>query len=167
MYYDDYMNDFMYYNSNNPNNLNYMQMNNGFNNMNYMPQNNLENFYPSIFKIIQPVVRRVVAGSNYQYLTEEVLNNMVDTVYNIIDGENSLNSRNSEADNLQNSENRRTSTSNTSQDSSQSRNNQNNNKLLKDLIKIMLLNEIYKNNFRKNNLNMYQNQYMPYNNMFI
>ena len=174
MYYDDYMNDFMYFNSNaqNPNNMNYMPINNmnaGFNNMNYTRQPNVENFYPSIYKIIQPVVRRVVAGSNYQYLTEEVLNNMVDTVYSIIDGENSLNqTRNSEIENVQTTDTRRNSSTstNSNQENSQTRNNQNN-KLLKDLIKIMVLQEISRNNIRRNNQSIYQNQYLPYNNMFI
>ena len=52
-------------------------------NMNAQNPNNL---YPSIYRIVNPVVNRVVSGSNLPYLTEDSLNNMVDTVYNIIEG---------------------------------------------------------------------------------
>ncbi len=166
--YDDYMRDFFYYNQN-PNM-------NGFNQMNYMPNNNIENLFPNIYRIIMPVVKRVVAGSNYQFLTEEVLNNMVDTVYNIIDGDRTISKDN---ENNSSTENRRVSNTNNSNSSSQnqsintqtSRDDTNNqNELLKDLIRILILQEIIKNGNRRNfnqmnqnynNSNMYSNQYQP------
>ena len=190
MYYqnnDDYMRDFFYFNQNpNMNNMGwgYMPNNmgniNGMNNTGYMQNNNLESLYPNIYRILQPVVRRVVANSNYQYLTEEVLNNMVDTVYNIVEGDRSLNTieTSSRPENTTATENARrnsnTSSSSNSNNSNtttnlQSRNNEmnNNNNLLKDLIKILILQEIARNNTRRNfnsmnsniNQNMKPNQY--------
>lgn len=203
MYYqnnDDYMRDFFYFNQNPTMNgnmgCNCMQNNmnngmnnnfNGINNMNYMQNNNnnLESLYPNIYRIIQPVVRRVVAGSNYQYLTEEVLNNMVDTVYNIVDGDRTMNNNQVSTTRTETNTTTNTTTdtrrtvstnanvSNTSQNVPvQTRTNEINNisncnALLKDLIKILILQEIARNNMRRNwngmnmNSNMMQNQYQP------
>ena len=198
---DDYMRDFFYFNQNPTMNgnmgCNCMQNNmnngmnssfNGINNMNYMSNNNnnnLENLYPNIYRILQPVVRRVVAGSNYQYLTEEVLNNMVDTVYNIVDGDrtmsnNQVSTTRTETNTTTNTttDTRRTvstnaNVSNTSQNvpiqtrTNEINNTNNCNALLKDLIKILILQEITRNNMRRNwngmnmNSNMMQTQYQP------
>lgn len=171
-YQNDYMRDFFYYNQNPNQNLN---MNYGYmpnNMMRTTTNNNIENLYPNIYRILRPVVRKVVSGSNYQYLTEEVVSNMVDTVYNIVEGDR--NTRATEV-NAETAETRRssvTSTSNTTQNqTSQSRNNSNNNNeynnLLKDLIRILVLQEILNRNGwgrSYNNMNMnintepYQNQ---------
>ncbi len=50
-------------------------------------QTNLNNMYPSVYRIIHPVVGRVVAGNNSQFITEDMLDNMVETVYNIVEGQ--------------------------------------------------------------------------------
>lgn len=173
-YQNDYMRDFFYYNQN-PNqniNMNYGYMPN--NNMMRNNNNNIENLYPNIYKILRPVVRKVVLGSNYQYLTEEVISNMVDTVYNIVEGDK--NSRTTEV-NVENAETRRSNSSvasNTTQTqgSTQSRSNQSNNieynNLLKDIIRILVLQEIlnrsgWGRNYNNMNMGMninseYQNQ---------
>ena len=57
-----------------------------------MPQQNMQmtsvtSMYPQIYRIINPVASRVISNSNHQYLTEDSLNNMVDTVYNIVEGD--------------------------------------------------------------------------------
>lgn len=61
---------------------------NGNSNM-FQPNNssNLTSFYPSTYRIINPVVSRVVQNCNYQFLNEDTLNNMVDTVFSIVDGQ--------------------------------------------------------------------------------
>lgn len=48
---------------------------------------NPNHLFPSIYRIINPVVNRVVSGNTSQFLTEDSLNNMVDTVYNIVEGQ--------------------------------------------------------------------------------
>lgn len=113
--YDNYMQDLYNYNqypnsryntyntypTNSFTPVNQAMNNNGYNpymsniNNNYMQSANMSpstsidytNMYPSIYRILNPVVSKVVSGSNYQYLTEETLNNMVDTVYNITEGQ--------------------------------------------------------------------------------
>ena len=185
MYYqnnDDYMRDFFYFNQNPTmnNNVGCGCMQNNMNNNNYMNNNNnnLENLYPNIYRILQPVVRRVVAGNNYQYITEEVLNNMVDTVYNIVDGDRTINNgqvstvrtetnstTNSTADARRTVTTTNANNSNNSQNiTMQTRNNEMNNNcnvLFKDLIKILILQEITKNNNMRRNYNNMNSSMMP------
>ena len=171
-YQNDYMRDFFYYNQSPNQNMNmnygYMPNNNMMRNNN---NNNIENLYPNIYRILRPVVRKVVSGSNYQYLTEEVVSNMVDTVYNIVEGDR--NTRTTEV-NAEPAETRRSSvTSNTTQTqtSTQSRTNHSNNteynNLLKDLIRILVLQEILnRNGCGRNcsNMNMGMNMNVDYQN---
>ena len=194
---DNYMQDLYFYNQQpnntyNPyitNNANGMIPNNtmGVNNMgNVMPMNgmfmgqnptmmpaqNLSSLYPSIYRIINPVVSRVVSNGNNQIINEDYLNNMVDTVFNIVEGqietEPVQNPRNTQSENQINSntssnnnQTSRTTESNrqTTVSQSSSRNNRNDS-LLRDLIKILIIKELLARN-------QYQRQYMqmPFNNM--
>lgn len=62
--------------------------NNMFPNPNMNNQNvNPNSLFPSVYRIINPVVNRVVSSTNTSYLTEDILNNMTDTVYNIVEGQ--------------------------------------------------------------------------------
>lgn len=192
---DSYMQDLYFYNQNpqawnnysqpmnnmnssmqNPNmmngNMNSMYMgpnpNNGYG-MNY-PQN-LNNLYPSTYRIILPVALRVIANSNYQYINEDALNNMVDTVYNIVDGQieyeedsnniskqemssnsNSNNSTSASSTNA-NSVSRTTDTrQTTTQTITTSRGNNRQDSLLRDIIKIIIIRELLsRNQFMPNN----------------
>ncbi len=193
--YDDYMRDVFYFNQmpnqnigypnmgynmqnpnlafNNPNvnmNSNFSNGNQNYNNM----YPNYNNMYPDIYRIIQPVVSRVVTGNNYQYINDDNLNSMVDTVYNIIEGENmSTNSENknntttSTTTNQRTNSNSQNNTQNTGNSNSQvsdpSNNNQNSSNLLKDLIKILIIKEIInRNNLRRmSNNSMYGYQNIP------
>lgn len=171
-YQNDYMRDFFYYNQNPNQNMNmnygYMPNNNMFRTTNN--NNNIENLYPNIYRILQPVVRKVVAGSNFQYLTEEVVSNMVDTVYNIVEGDRNTRTTEVSAEAIETRRTNSQTTSNATQNqaATQSRgsNNTNNeyNTLLKDLIRILVLQEIARvgwgrnNNMMNTNMNPYQNQ---------
>ena len=121
---------------------------------------NINNLYPSIYRIITPVVSKVVANSNCQFLNEDTLNNMVDTVYNIVEGQieydnepstqventqstNSSSSSNNSS-NVRASETRQITNSQT-QSSSNSRNRRSDN-LLRDIIKILILRELLSRN---------------------
>ena len=57
------------------------------NNMNMPTTNSVSNMYPQVYRIIDPVASRVIANNNFPYYTEDNLNNMVDTVYNIVEGD--------------------------------------------------------------------------------
>ncbi len=178
---NDYMQDLYYYNQipnnntynpnmnffgNNMMDPNYMNngmcMNNNQMNMHNNQSQNLNNLYPSVYRIIMPVVSRVVSNNNYPYFNEDVLNNMVDTVYNIVEGQieyndepssrqsennssnnNSNQAGNTNSSNTTNQNTRTSSTSDTRQTTSNSNiNNSRNDSLLRDLIKILIIREI-------------------------
>lgn len=151
-------------------NINGINSNNMFANNN-MPIQNLNNLYPSIYRIINPVAARVVSN-NTQAITEDLLNNMTDTVFNIVEGQIDFGDdtvqRNHQSEN-QNSSNTltNTSTNNSTTNSSVTRTNENNRQttaqtsfrnnrndsLLRDLIKILII----KNLLSRNQM---QRQYM-------
>ena len=154
MYYQNgnYMQDLNYYNQNpNYGYQPYMQNNFQTPNMNpmngLMPQQNLNAMYPAVYRIISPVASQVLANNPTGYITEEALNSMVDTIYNIVEGdinlENNSNSANSSTSNESTNANNcaRSNSSSPSSNSTVSTNNRQN-ALLRDLIKIILLNEI-------------------------
>lgn len=172
---DNYMQDLYFYNQY-PNNTynpcmnncgSVMQNPNMMNNMNgmYMGQNaspnqNLSNLYPSVYRIIMPVISRVLSNSNCQFFNEDILNNMVDTVYNIVEGqieyeeepinrtsinnsENSSSNNNSSNSGSSNTTSRNSETRTVQQvnQNSSGRNVRNDN-LLRDIIKILILKEL-------------------------
>lgn len=177
---NDYMRDAFFYST--PQNSTYANgCNNCFTPMNnmqtpmMMPQQNMQrisvsSMYPQIYRIINPVANRVISNSNYQFLTEDTLNNMVDTVYNIVEGDvstlssttpinsgddtvtqgparGSQTSTNSSSNNSSTSANSRQTTATESSRSStttiMSRNkNRGENQLLRDLIKIIIIKEL-------------------------
>ncbi len=158
---DNYMQDLYFYNqmpnntynpyaSQNPNMMNmpgmYMGQNPNFLN-NTLPNQNLTNLYPSIYKIINPVVSRVVQNSNYQFLNEDTLNNMVETVYSIVDGQIEYGDEPiSSKENLSNTNNNQVTnqTVRTTETTKQNANFQTtrNDSLLKDIIKILIIKEL-------------------------
>lgn len=169
MYYDNgsYMQDLNYYNQNPVQNWGYnpYMMNNQQFQIGMQNQQNLNAMYPASYRIICPVAKQVVNNSNTQYITEESLNNMVDTVYNIVEGDINLsensrssnqNSNETSAENTQ-TNNRNSSSSNSSTSATSNANCRTNrqNALLRDLIKIIILNEIVSK--RQNQTVMMQN----------
>ena len=185
MFYQD-NNDFMrdsFYNGNGMNStypyngMMYGNMQNPYMQNNYqMPMqnqaNSLNNMYPQIYRIINPVLNRVVSTSNTQFMTEDNLNNMVDTIYNIVEGDvssvmgmpansaqgddtvSSVSQNNTRAaQNTSNSNNERRGNSNTMDHQT------NHNRLLRDLIKILLIKELLS---RQNNNHNFKQQ-MPMN----
>lgn len=147
----------------NGNNMNAINPFMGFTNTN-MPVQNLNNLYPSIYRIVNPVVSKVVLNSSNQIINDEMLNNMVDTVFNIVEGQVDLDAETQVTKTLQNenqtSQNQSPNTSsglnsNTRTNDINRQTNQNNNRntrcdnLLKDLIKILIIKEILLKNYLK------------------
>lgn len=172
MFYSDdsYMQDLYFYNQM-PNNTynpymnpNMMQNNMAFNNMNNGMYNtqNLSNLYPSIYRIMMPVISKVVSNSNFQFLNEDVLNNMVDTVFNIVDGQIEYDDTNEKnMSNENNNSSRQVDTKSNTQNNSNSRSNRNDN-LLRDIIKILILKELLsRNRMNQQTPQFNQNQYYP------
>ncbi len=122
-----------------------------------MMQANLNTMYPATYRIISPVITQVLSNHNAGYLTEDALNSMVDTVYNIVEGDINLGA---DRNHTNNSTNENSNASNCERNSSTPRQNVNStttsrpdsqNALLRDLIKIMILNEL--NCRRQSNFN--------------
>jgi hypothetical protein len=138
--YEDYMRDVFYFNGlTNPNATFYPNMNGA---------QSLENMYPSIYKIVNPVIQKVVSGNNYQFVNEDTVNNIVDVVMGITAGDvNSTNGNNNEIRKGalgNNCSNQNCNTNNSNNNSSQE------NPLLRDLIKILTIKElILRNNVRR------------------
>ena len=156
----------------------------GNNNM-YRNPNNL---YPAIYRIINPVVNRVISGTNTTYLTEDSLNNLVDTVYNIVEGQveledtvemlnqteqinrgqNSTNTTQNNNTTIQRTAEPRTTNIGTQNTTiSNNRRQSRNDSLLRDLIKILILKQIFsRNNCMFQTPYYYQNQF-DYNQNFM
>lgn len=200
MYYSnqDYMQDLNFYNQN-PNmqnmgnmgqypyqgmpnnNCMYNQFQNSFmgNNMQAVPlnqtmqiNNSLEGMYPCIYRIINPVVERVLNGiyTRNQMITEDNLNNMVDTVFNIVEGqiekEDSSNTTNNISSTSSDSRNNNVNSNNQNRNSNnvQERNDNiianqrdRNNSLIKDIIRILIIRSLISRNLRNNNFSNMQN----------
>lgn len=175
---DNYLQDFHNYNQV-PNNCgtymnngymqnpNMMQNQNGMMNGMYMNQNmypvnnnsNLTNFYPSTYRIINPVVSRVVQNSNYQFINEDTLNNMVDTVFSIVDGQIDYQEEETPAQTQNQTANPNnqnlTQTQRQTTETQRNQANQNNrsDSLLRDIIRILIIKEL---------LSRRNNQYMNF-----
>lgn len=129
--YEDYMRDIFYFNGLQNNNSGYPYM--GFNSQ------NLNDYFPNIYKIVNPVVQKVVSGNNYQFTNEESVNNIVNVVLGITSGD---------INTLENSGN--TNDANRKQTPSSNNQQDNSNALLKDLIKILTIKELQnKQNVRR------------------
>ena len=134
--YEDYMRDIFYFNGLQNTNTSYPYMM-GFNNQ------NLNDYFPSIYKIVNPVIQKVVSGNNYQFTNEESVNNIVDVVLGITAGDINNLENNGNNDKRQN-QNTNCNNNNCSQD------NKENNMLLRDLIKILTIKELQsKQNVRR------------------
>lgn len=193
MYYQNggYMQDLNYYNQNPAANQGYgynpymTTTNNNYQTQNItqgqpmmampmqMPQQNLNAMYPAVYRIISPVASQVLSNSNTQYISEDALNNMVDTVYNIVEGDINLSDDSNSSSNLSSNSNTnsrecesnqsnncgRTSTPNSSSNSTSTTTSRPNrqNSLLRDLIKIILLNEIISRRQNQNSQMMMSN----------
>lgn len=178
---NDYMRDAFYYST--PQNSTYQNgWGCGFTPINNAPTNMLQNgqmpgmqrtpvsnMYPQVYRIINPVANRVISSSNYPFVTEDTLNNMVDTVYNIVEGDistltstnpintgddtisqgttrgnqtttlSTTNNSNGNARQTTVTENTRTASTTVS---SQNNRNTGENQLLRDLIKIIIIKEL-------------------------
>lgn len=127
---------------------------------NNIPVQNLNNLYPSIYRILNPVVSRVVSNNN-QPISEDLLNNMTDTVFNIVEGQvdlgndqmqrNTQNENQSSSNTTSNTSTNNSTSSRTTETRQQSnsqtsfRNNRGES-LFRDLIKILIIKELLSRN---------------------
>lgn len=146
--YEDYMRDMFYFNGLQNTSAGYPYM--GF------YHQNLNDYYPSIYKIVYPVIQRVVNGNNYQYTNEESVNNMVDVILGITAGDiNAIENSGNMNDSMKKQNQASMSNANGSEKTPE------NNTLLKDLIKILTIKELQgKQNVRRFPYYMQNQSYM-------
>jgi hypothetical protein len=137
--YEDYMRDVFYFNGlTNPNAMYYPQATNS---------QNLNNMYPSIYKIVNPVIQKVVASSN-QFANEDTVNNIVNVVMGITAGD--VNNLENVGNNNDINKNPNGNYQNSNGGSNSKTQNIAENSLLKDLIKILTIKELLtRNNVRR------------------
>lgn len=130
--YEEYMQTVLGYNKPNTSNT-YRETNNYYNNV-QVNQNvqEINKFYPEIYGIVYPVVQRVCSRRNVSNVTEEMISQMVDEVYRVIEPEEMR-----EEAPLKNGDVRNPRARETRQPIS------NRNHLLRDLIRILILREIF------------------------
>ena len=127
---------------------------------------NLSSLYPSIYRILNPVISKIVSNNN-QPISEELLNNMTDTVFNIVEGQidfgddqiqrnnsenQTVNSNSSSNFSSNNSTNRNSDSNRQTNQTSQPNNTRNNrnDSLFRDLIKILIIKELlHRNGFQR------------------
>ena len=130
--YDDYMRDVFYFNG---------LANSGMWGMN---NSNLDILYPSIYRIIYPVVKRVVSGNNFQFANDDTVSNATNMIYEIVEGDTNLSQTTGNQSNTQNNQSNNNVNINLNNNKTIS-----NDSLLKDLIRILVIRElISKNNVR-------------------
>ena len=115
----------------------------------YRRNDELEQYYPEIYKIVYPMVKKVCSNSRGD-INRETLENMVDEVYSAIEvGEN----RNETKDISQNNRSTQTKTENitntkTKENKNEKETRESRNPGIRDLIKILILRELLRNNHR-------------------
>lgn len=138
-------------------------------NVNSMNQNtnnvthyqNYNHLYPSIYRILDPVVKKVVYSSGNTYLNDKILNELAEEVFNIVEGD--INKSESD-DQIKQEQSQINQTSQTqlqrkpiSKDEIKEACMNIRNSLIKDFIKVLIINEFNKRTiYRTNNhLNVY------------
>ena len=167
--YEDYMRSVLGYNNTNAN------MPNMYNSDYYMPnrmqavmptyqnentamqmQDNIEDLYPDIYKIVNPIVCRV-CQNNDKPITNDSIEQMITEVYNSIEADDinivninveTGNIGNTEVNNrsVENRENKNTQDKRDSRPAEEKRQRRPNNPLLRDLIRILILNRLFGRN---------------------
>jgi len=106
---------------------------------------NFEEMYPDIYKIIRPMILKI-CEENTKPLSEETINEMTDKIFSIIETDENSENRTTQRkiNNNNNLKNSRNNINNRSINRNENldRNSNRNNNLLRDLIKILLINEL-------------------------
>ena len=119
----------------------------------YRRNDELEQYYPEIYKIVYPMVRKV-CNNNRGDINREILENMVDEVYSAIEVEEATQeNRNESKENNQNNRNITGKSENAAnaklkEDKKDRENRESRNPGIRDLIKILILRELLRNNQR-------------------
>ncbi len=155
--YEEYMRSVLGY----PNNNNTYHQPTSFPYRNTINEINYDDLYPDIYKILKPMIKKICDNPNYRSITNETLEAMTTEIYNNIESDinlvniNITTSPNSseltrEAEKSKNINNNTRNTVNANKVSSSSNKEETRqccgNPTLRDLIKILILNQLLNNN---------------------
>ena len=155
--YEEYMRSVLGY----PNNNNTYHQPTSFPYRNTINEINYDDLYPDIYKILKPMIKKICDNPNYRSITNETLEAMTTEIYNNIESDinlvniNITTSPNSseltrEAEKSKNINNNTRNTVNANKVSSSSNKEETSqccgNPTLRDLIKILILNQLLNNN---------------------
>lgn len=155
--YEEYMRSVLGY----PNNNNTYHQPTSFPYRNTINEINYDDLYPDIYKILKPMIKKICDNPNYRSITNETLEAMTTEIYNNIESDinlvniNITTSPNSseltrEAEKSKNINNNTRNTVNANKVSSSSNKEETRqccgNPTLRDLIKILILNQLVNNN---------------------
>lgn len=155
--YEEYMRSVLGY----PNNNNTYHQHTSFPYRNTINEINYDDLYPDIYKILKPMIKKICDNPNYRSITNETLEAMTTEIYNNIESDinlvniNITTSPNSseltrEAEKSKNINNNTRNTVNANKVSSSSNKEETRqccgNPTLRDLIKILILNQLLNNN---------------------
>lgn len=155
--YEEYMRSILGY----PNNNNTYHQPTSFPYRNTINEINYDDLYPDIYKILKPMIKKICDNPNYRSITNETLEAMTTEIYNNIESDinlvniNITTSPNSseltrEAEKSKNINNNTRNTVNANKMSSSSNKEETRqccgNPTLRDLIKILILNQLLNNN---------------------
>lgn len=133
------------YSSYNTNTTN-MPYYNGYNNT-YRQSSELEQYYPEIYKIVYPMVKKV-CSNNRGIINKEIIENMVDEIYSAIEVEEESDKENRDELKEINNRNVTNRVKNDTITSESVENRGRRNTGIRDLIKILILRELLNNNNR-------------------
>lgn len=144
--YEEYIRNIVGYSGNNTYAQSPYENDFAYNNVNFSVDDNIiRQYYPKIYRIINPMVQKICMNKNSN-LTEDIINQMVNEIYYQVEGDNEINinislTNNVRSDRKDNSvkvENKQ----NREVESREDWQHRNPNPLLRDLIKILIINEL-------------------------
>lgn len=134
------------YTSYNMNNMTNTTYENDYNNT-YRQTDELEQYYPEIYKIVYPMVKKV-CNNNRGSINREILENMVDEIYSAIEvGEETNQENRNESKEI--NQNNRNSTIKIENTAPLKESRERRNPGIRDLIKILILRELLRNKHRQ------------------
>ena len=114
----------------------------------FVDESRYENMYPEIYRILKPMIKKICDSRSYDEITEDLLDNMTDEIYRNIESEIDVVNLNITTENEYNKSNNQVRSGNTKMTIDNKENETRaccSNPMLKDLIKILLLNQIINN----------------------
>lgn len=151
--YEDYIRSIVGYSGNNIYTQSPYENDFSYNNVNFSVNDNMiRQYYPKIYRIVNPIVQKICANKSSN-VTEDIINQMTDEIYYQIEGDNEINININLTNNVRGDSNNVKVENKQSREtgSREDRQQRNQNPLLRDLIKILIINELLRRPNRRPN----------------